>query len=278
MLEFGEQATGVSATFGSAVIGFAAPLENVSAFIEGEARPTPLVAVAIGGVLLWTFLSGGIIDRFARNRATGTHGFFQACGGFFGPLLRLGLVSALVYGVLLLSWRPWLFDVVYDRATRNVDAERTAFAVRTAIYVLFLLPVTLCHLVFDYAKVRIVVEDRLSALGAIRAALGFLRRRWHGALAVYLCNAGVLALVFAAYALVAPGAGAAGVSMWLGLAVGQGYVLARIWSKLLFWASEVEWFLSQLAHTREVVRREPPWPEPPIVEHMLRPSPLDPAP
>ena len=40
------------------------------------------------------------------------------------------------------------------------------------------------------------------------------------------------------YALVAPGAGGSGLRMWLGFGVGQIYVLARLWVKLTFWASE----------------------------------------
>ena len=56
------------------------------------------------------------------------------------------------------------------------------------------------------------------------------------------------------YALVAPGGGGAGSSMWMAFAIGQLYVLARLWVKLVFWASETALFQSQLAHAGYVNR------------------------
>ena len=85
MLEFGEQASGVNATFGPTVIGFGAVLDNLSAFIDREARPAAIVGVGVLYLLAWTFLAGGLIDRYARDRAIGAHAFFQACGGVVRP-------------------------------------------------------------------------------------------------------------------------------------------------------------------------------------------------
>ena len=44
-------------------------------------------------LVLWSFLSGGVIDRFARARRTRSHGFFGACGMHFWRLLRLGALA-----------------------------------------------------------------------------------------------------------------------------------------------------------------------------------------
>ena len=70
----------------------------------------------------------------------------------------------------------------------------------------------------------------------------------------------------ASYALIAPGAGGAGLSMWLALAVGQLYVVARLWVKLVFWASEIALFQSRLAHAGYVARPEARWPESPAAD------------
>ena len=48
--------------------------------------------------------------------------------------------------------------------------------------------------------------------------------------------------------------------MWLGFAVGQVYVLARLWVKLMFWASETALFQGRLAHAGYVVRPQPTGP------------------
>jgi hypothetical protein len=51
--------------------------------------------------------------------------------------------------------------------------------------------------------------------------------------------------------------------MWIGFAVGQVYVIARLWVKLVFWASETALFQSRLAHAGYVTRPDPIWPESP---------------
>ena len=99
MQEFAAQASGVGRTFRPAVIGFAAVLDNLSAFIDNS-RPASLVAIALMYSGLWLFLAGGVINRFARDRATHSHGFFMASGVFFLRFLRLGLLMAAVYGAL----------------------------------------------------------------------------------------------------------------------------------------------------------------------------------
>ncbi|MEI4927082.1 hypothetical protein Q8G50_31700, partial [Klebsiella pneumoniae] len=70
----------------------------------------------------------------------------------------------------------------------NVTVERTAFAARLGLYVVFGLLLGLCSLVFDYAKVRAVVEDRRSALGAIGAAARFIQRNCAAAVTLYLVD------------------------------------------------------------------------------------------
>ena len=46
--------------------------------------------VLVEFVLVGSFLAGGIIDRYARMRATRAYGFFGACGRHLGAMLRLG--------------------------------------------------------------------------------------------------------------------------------------------------------------------------------------------
>jgi hypothetical protein len=54
--------------------------------------------------------------------------------------------------------------------------------------------------------------------------------------------------------------------MWLGLGVGQLFIVARLWVKLAFWASETALFQSRLAHAGYVARRLPTWPESPAAD------------
>ena len=54
--------------------------------------------------------------------------------------------------------------------------------------------------------------------------------------------------------------------MWAAFAIGQAYILARLWVKLLFWASETALFQSRLAHAGYVARPEPAWPDSPAAD------------
>jgi hypothetical protein len=266
MQEFADQASGIGLTFKPTVIGFGAILDNLSAFIDDTARPIAIVATASLYVLAWIFLAGGIVDRLARDRAIGAHGFFAACGVFFFRFLRLAIVQWLVYAFLFAYLHDWLFDTFYPRITHEMSVERTAFLTRLALYLVFGLLVAAAALVFDYAKVRAVVEDRRSMLSAIGAALGFVRRNTAAATGAFAANCILFVVVVGVYALVAPGAGGAGPSMWVGFALGQLYVIGRLWVKLLFWASETSLFQRRLAHAGYTARLVPVWPDSPTAE------------
>ena len=84
--------------------------------------------------------------------------------------------------------------------------------------------------------------------------------------------AALLTAALGAYALVAPGAGTTGWSTWTGLALGQLYVLGRLWAKLLSWASETALFQGRLAHAGYVAMPAPRWPESPSAEAIERPA------
>lgn len=268
--EFMDQATGAATTFRPTLIGAGAVLDNLSAFLDNESRPIVITGVAVAYMLVWLFLAGGIIDRYARDRATRAHGFFAISGGFFVRFLRLAIVMGVVYGCLFGVIHPWLFDTWYPRMTRDTTVESTAFVDRVALYVVFGALVAACNLIFDYAKVRAVVEDRRSVLGAIVAALRFVRHDAAATIGLYVANVGLFAAVLVLYAVVAPGAGGGGWSVWTALLIGQLYVIARLWVKLAFWASGAALFQSRLAHTGYVAAPVPAWPDSPAAEAILR--------
>ena len=54
--------------------------------------------------------------------------------------------------------------------------------------------------------------------------------------------------------------------MWLGFLIGQLYVLARLWVKLVFWASEAALFQGRLAHAGYVAAPIAEWPDSPMAD------------
>ena len=143
-----------------------------------------------------------------------------------------------MYGLLFGVLQPWLFTSVYPRLVHDVDVERTAFLIRGGLYVVFVLVLAAANIVFDYAKVRAVVEDRRSMLVAVAASCRFIVRHPAGAVGVYLLDAALFAATLAAYAVVAPPGGGLGVMAWAAVVIGQAYIAGRLCVKLVFWASE----------------------------------------
>src|SRR5687768_9906251 len=135
--EFTAQAGTLGQTFQPRIIGFAAVLDNLSALVDGDTRPAPIMWLGAFYLLIWLFLSGGILDRYARTRPTNSHEFFTACGVFFVRFLRLAPFMALAYYMLFAVVHPFLLDDSFAALTRDMTAERTAFFMRLGLYALF---------------------------------------------------------------------------------------------------------------------------------------------
>ena len=268
-----QPAGSLSRTFGPSVIGFAVVLDNISTLLDKGGRPAGLLMLGGAYLVLWLFLAGGILDRYARNRPTRAHEFFTACGIYFVRFLRLAPIIGVTYYVLFRYVHPLLFDHLYERITRDVTVERTAFAWRAGFYCLFGLLLVAVNVVFDYAKARAVIEDRRSMIGAVGAGLRFVRRNAGAVTALYALDALLFLVVIGLYGLVAPGAGPSGGVMWLGFLVSQLYLLARLWVRLVFLASSAALFQGRLAHIGYVAGAHALLPEPPIVEQALSVSP-----
>lgn len=264
--EFGAQATGLGQTFVPSIVGFGAVLDNLSALLDNEQLAPTIAGVTAAWLVIWSFLSGGILDRLARVRPTRAHGFFSACGVHFWRFLRVGIFALLLYYFLFAFVHGWIFDEAYSRLTRDVTVERTAFILRLAGYGLFGLVLIFFNVIFDYARIRIVVEDRRSAIGAIAAGARFVRRHFGPVALLYALNGCAFAVLVALYALLTPGAPAAGLAMWAALLAGQVYILLRHYLKLVFYGSETALFQSALAHAAYTAAPPIVWPDSPSAE------------
>jgi hypothetical protein len=270
--EFTSQASGLDVTFTPRIVGFAATLDSLSAILDGRRETTALLGLLAGYLALWTWLQGGVVDRYARQRPIRAHGFAAASGVFFFRFLRLAVMAGIVYGWLFGYLHSWLFDERYVDLTRGFDNERAAFAWRVAMYLVFGVLVAAINLTFDYARIRMVVEDRRSAVGGLAAAVRFILRRPRAVAGLWCVNALVFVAAVAVWALFAPGVVTAGAMTWLAFLAGQLFVLARLALKLHFVSSQTALFQASLAHTRYVATPLPRWPESPMVESVAYPE------
>jgi hypothetical protein len=265
--EFVSQTTGIGATFTPTIIGFAATLDNISSLLDGQRELAPIAGAIALYLLAWTFLTGGIIDRYARQRPVRAAGFFAASGVHFFKLLRLAVVSGVAYWWLFVYVRRWLFLEWFVERSRIMSVERDVFLLRLALYLLFGVLLILVNVLFDYAKIRIVVEDRRSALGGLSAALRFVWRRKGRVAGLYALNGLAFVILLAVWALIAPGGS---IPVWIAFLTSQLYLLARLGLKLQFLASETALFQSSLAHAGYTAAPAREWPESPAAELIAR--------
>jgi hypothetical protein len=222
-----------------------------------------VVAIAIAAHLLVSlFLTGGVMDRLARDRAIGAGAFFSACGVYAVRFVRLAIIATAMYWVLFVPYHQWLFDRLYPALIEGVTVERTAFFYRAGLYALFVAPLLLVNVIVDYAKVRAVVEDRRSMIGALLAGWRFVRRHPGAVLGLYALDALLFLIVIGLYFLAAPG----GNHHALAFAVGQLYIVLRVMVRLQFAASQIALFQGRLAHAGYVARPVPQWPDSPAAE------------
>lgn len=247
-----------SSEFAPPQLGNRLEAEAVASFLDtGAIYPIAPSFLGADGIyfLLWMFLSGGILDRFARARPVRTAAFFAACGVYFVRFLRLGAVVAAAYWVIF----GWLAPYA------GPSGDTALVAV-----------LALITLVTDFAKVRAVVEDRHSMLGAIGAAMRFMRRRPIQTVGLYVLNVLAAVLVFFFWHLhLAP---AAEGSFWMAFLVAHVYLAFRVLTRLALMASEVAFFQSQLAHAEYTAAPEVVWPDSPAVEAIRNLAPKEPQP
>src|SRR5262245_26465188 len=101
--------------------------------------------------VLWSFLTGGILDRLARGRPVRGPAFFSACGVYFFRFLRLGALVGPAYWLLFRSVR------VLDSAAASGALSSEAAGSSPVVAIVCLLVIIAITVLVDYAKVRAVV-------------------------------------------------------------------------------------------------------------------------
>jgi len=187
------------------------------------------------------FLSGGVLDRLARGHRVGTAAFFAACGEHGVRFARLALLLAPAY-LALLAATAW-FDL-------------------PAVVGLLVLT-----LIADVARIRIVVEDRHSALAGIAAAWRFIRRRLARVAVLWAITVlSGLALVWAGAQIFVAGneVSLREIAFW------EAGWAALVTVRLTGLASLVVFFQGELAHAGYVAAPVYVWPDSPAVEAIER--------
>ncbi|MBS3818849.1 hypothetical protein KGY73_05035 [bacterium] len=230
--------------------------------VHKEAAFQSLISV---GILLFglyflvsIFLYGGILHTVdqRQNLGQGKRGssksgkknqrfsgvFFQGAGKYFGRFFRLYIYSLIlwaVFGVLNVSIHFFFVKVL---GTQNAG-EKTLFylfwvRVGIGIFLLFLV-----LMVLDYSRIRVVVEDTRKVFRSLLQGIQFVFQKLGKTLALYSMLVVTGLILLAGYWLlksVIPGKTLGFVL--LAFLVGQVFIFARGWLRIIFQAAQMKYF------------------------------------
>lgn len=225
---------GLLGTLSPAVIGVAAPFDNLDRFTSNRGIPAFAIVLSGGLLMAWAWLWGGVISRLAGTRRR----FFRACSELFMPVLTLniaGLVSALLSYLVL---RFLLFDALWPRLSAGI-AESTAFISRAVLTALLIAIVAAITLVFDYARIALVVDGPMLLPDAIRAGLVTIRSKAMAVTALVVMSGLLLAGLLAVYGAFEFIPGGSVPTLNRIIFLGQAYIVARIGLRLWNAAAQV---------------------------------------
>jgi hypothetical protein len=237
-LEFRRHATGVAATFTPAVIGFAAPLENLSAALDATPRPWFVLGPLAMFGLFSTWLSGGMIERLQHRRSIGWRTFVTRSGATFWRVLRINIAAVAVAAFGYLTLHPLLFSWAYPVLSGASASDAGKFGVRVALYVLFGGVLVLISLVADYARIHAVLRHTVSVRDAYAGGWSILRTRWRAVLVVLVMVSLCFVLLLAAYGVIDLQGGSR-VGGWRAVAVAQAFILGRVVLRVINVAAQV---------------------------------------
>lgn len=235
--EFRAHAEGLAATFTPTVIGFAAPLDNLSALLDATRRPLSLLAPIAAAVIVWAWFWGVALTRFHRPHRRSMRDTVAAGFAHLPRFLIISLAAAAVQLILYLTVHPLLFRVAYQGLADGMS-EPAAFAVRVAFYLVFGVLLATVSLAADYSRI-IQVVDRPPSVGAtIARGTGIVRRHYGVVLALFAATGLLFGLLLAAYGGIEIYGGAR-VGGWRGVALAQLYIIGRLVIRLTSAASEL---------------------------------------
>ena len=260
---------------GTALMGgtLAAALDasDVTGRLGGESAPWLLwLLVVIGGVVL----TGGVMDRFARQRPLDARTFWGVTGELSFRLIRLSAIGGLLFAVLT-GLLVLVLDAVASAILGAAGPERTEsimWLLELGLRIPYLAAAFTLFAATDIGRVRMVVERRHSALFALAAGARFAWRHRGPVVLLYVAlfaTAGIpWALVSATGLWLEPG-------VFVARILDAAQVAMAITAALVGAAAATSIFQGALAHATYVAPPRLVWPDSPAIETLAERPPRD---
>jgi|GEM_PF-256996 len=198
------------------------------------------LAVGTVYIVLTLLTAGGILTVFSSSERRFTAPvFFKGCGTYFWRFFRLFLTALIFYGIFVLVLNGVLTSLV-NKLTKSWTQERYVMLASWTRLLVVAFVFLLVNMVFDYAKVRLVIEESRSAIMATFRSIKFVLDHFRKTLALFLLCLGLGLIIIAIYnplEQVLP----QNTRRWIiaVFALQQLFIIARIYVRLTFFSSEI---------------------------------------
>lgn len=174
--EFRDEAQGLETTFSPSIIGKGAILTNLENLIQMRFYSLPPILLGFGlfYIILHTFLAGGILSIFSQDTPRFTlKEFIEGAGAhflrFFG-LMLFSWVFIIAIGVFLQD----TLTSILSEISSNSYSEVIPFFIMLGINALIFILLLFIQMVFDYARIKVVLEESRNILKSTLDALAFV--------------------------------------------------------------------------------------------------------
>lgn len=185
--EFRDESRGLDRTFSPSIINKGALLDNLDGFVQMRffALPSSILILGFLYIIVHTFLAGGILSVFNQDSPKFTKKrFFEGAGTFFPRFLLLMLISWVFFLAIGFFLNKGLNSIL-DDISKSALTEVTpfSFGLLFSAAVLFLLLFT--QMVFDYARIKVLLEERRDVFKSALEAFGFVFKHPGSTLGLY---------------------------------------------------------------------------------------------
>jgi len=239
--------------------GFGPLLDNLELLLTGrfDSFGMWILTFAAAYLLLAAFFNGGVIGLFADDKRTfSLRKFFADSAFYFHHYFALALTAVLLFLVIYKLLSGLLFSVV-DNLTAQWLSQRAVWSVNLAAYLVLLAVIIFVNMIFDYAKIIIVVAKKDSSWMCIWLALKFAVAHLAKTVGLYLLLSAVaIGLVSIAGLLLSVLQQGRILLFIIALLLQQVYIFAKIGWRLCFYSSQLSMYQSRTVPVMRKMRKK----------------------